>query len=142
MATATAYSTQASYLASVEEQVTVDLKAASERFNLATMKFERDYGIAYGRALWNARKKLNDAGYGQLSSLLDKLSIPRSTAYFWLEKYEVDACIKVLPVIPCPHCEMTFPSKTQMKHHLHHAHLSKLAKVTLDGKYCVDVASV
>jgi len=91
---ATLYNTQATYLASVEEQVTADLKAGSEQFNRGEMKFERDYGLVFGKALWHARKRLADAGYGQLSKMLDKLCIPRSTAYYWIEKFEVNEGIK------------------------------------------------
>lgn len=124
--TPTPYSTQAAYLASVTADVTASITAAHEKFALAEKAFARDYGIAYGKVLFLARKKLADAGYGQLSRLLDNLSIPRSTAYAWIERYEISVGVKTAPVVPCEHCDQKFPSKTQLQKHLHLAHLDAL----------------
>jgi len=101
--TPTPYSTQAAYLASVTADVTASITAAHEKFALAEKAFARDYGIAYGKVLFLARKKLADAGYGQLSNLLDNLSIPRSTAYFWINKYEISEGIRQ-PKEEKPYC--------------------------------------
>ncbi|MGB6776922.1 MAG: C2H2-type zinc finger protein [Terriglobales bacterium] len=137
MSTATAitpYSTQANYLAGVTATVTAEITAAHEKFSTGEKAFAQDYGISYGKVLFHARKKLADAGYGQLSNLLDKLSIARSTAYFWIEKYEISIGVKKLPAIPCEHCEQTFPSKTQLKKHVRREHpetfTTALSKIT------------
>jgi hypothetical protein len=93
-AVAPLYDTQASYKASIVSSVEASIRAAHEKFTTGEKAFARDYGIAYGKVLYEARQKLNDAGYGQLSSLLDNLNIPRSTAYLWMEKYEISVGIK------------------------------------------------
>lgn len=102
-------STQASYLASVEIRVKDALIAAHKMcLRQVRLRSHRDYGIAYSKVLFNARKILNDAGYGQLSKMLENLSIPRSTACFWIKKFEVSEGFKTLRVVPCEHCEETF----------------------------------
>jgi hypothetical protein len=88
-ATATAYSTQASYLASIEANVRQDLLAAYEKFSSGESAFSRDFGLEYGKAIWHACQKLKEAKYGQLSQFLDNLGIPRSTAYRWMDAYEI-----------------------------------------------------
>jgi len=83
------YATQASYLQSIETQVQADIMAAYTKFHEGEGAFARDYGLAYGKVIFLARKKLADAGYGQLSQMLDNLNIPRSTAYRWMEQCQL-----------------------------------------------------
>ena|ERR1035441_8328252 len=57
-------------------------------------------------------------GYGSegkgLSGILTVLNIPRHTADYWIAKVELPH--------PCEKCGEGFPSKTQLKKHLHRAH--------------------
>lgn len=94
-----AYQTQAAYLDGVDRRALVtkateQVRLAYERFLCAESAFARDYGLVYGKALWVARKQLNDAGYGQLSDFLHNLNIPRRTAYDWIRKYEISVGLK------------------------------------------------
>jgi hypothetical protein len=70
-----------------------DLSAAEGQIRSAwsTYKETEKYGLEFGRVCCEWRDKLRAQGRkGQgLRPMLDKVGIPRSTAYWWMDRYEV-----------------------------------------------------
>jgi hypothetical protein len=87
------------------------------------------YGMEFGRVCCEWRDKFKAQGKkGQgLSPILEKVGVPSSTAYWWMDKYEVSIGAKVEPVPPgmpteCPVCGEKFPSKGKAQKHRNREH--------------------
>jgi hypothetical protein len=79
-------------------------------------------GLAFGRACYEWRTKFSAQGtHGDFSfsGILKGLDIPRHIADYWADKYKAG----IGEGIPCEHCTETFPSKTQLRKHVHVKHL-------------------
>src|ERR1039458_3429480 len=62
-----------------------------------TYKQAEPHGIAFGKVLCEWRDRFGAQGSrkgGGLRPILDKVGIPTSTAYFWMDRYEVSAGLK------------------------------------------------
>lgn len=66
------------------------LVAAAEREVAAAWKKVRRYGLEFGRVRYECQQKFKAQGSRNgrgLRPILDKVGIPRSTAYFWIDRY-------------------------------------------------------
>ena len=94
-------------------------------------------GIDFGRACYEYRNEHRSAGGAGskgkgLVQLLDELSCPKSTAYYWIERYEVSIGNKAEGIETiCRACGGIFSSKKKCRKHFGKAH-PELLKLTAE----------
>jgi hypothetical protein len=83
--TVTVYDTQATYKAMAIEELRQAWQACEK------------HSLAFGKVCYKWRERLSDQGSRSntgLRSYLDEVGIPVSTAYYWIEKYEISIGVK------------------------------------------------
>ena len=74
----------------LQQQALAEIKAAWQK--------TEKYNLEFGKVCYEWRNKFKAQGFRKegdgVCAILDKLRIPRSTAYFWMNKYEVSIGMK------------------------------------------------
>ena len=123
------YDTQATYKASVTEPATAEIRSAWGNCKKNGMEFGKV--CSKWRESFKSRGGFGSKGEG-LSGILTVLDIPRHIADYWVEKYELSIGAKELPHA-CEHCEEKFPSKSQLKRHVHKKHSETNVRPIAEG---------
>lgn len=86
-------------------------------------KTTEKHGLVFGQVCFELRAGAKAVQGGTtFSALLEKLNIPRRTAYFWIERHEEQFGDRHR----CDFCAETFPSKGKKKKHTGKAHSDRL----------------
>jgi hypothetical protein len=98
----------------------------------AAWKQTDKHGLHFGEVCYKWRNEFKSKGGAGskgtgLVQVLDRLEIPRSTAYWWIERYEIAAGIRQEKPpqgnpATCTDCGAQFPSLTKYKRHARQVH--------------------
>lgn len=103
-----------------QAQPSTILRDVEESAILAVWEQGKKHNIEFGRLCYEYSEKYGaqgSAGNG-LAQFLRKHSINEGVAYYWIAEFKA----KNGKGIPCPDCELTFPSKKKLGKHRHQAH--------------------